>query len=392
MGKATRFACTSALAVVLAVAVAIGAPFFMNVLLTYMRYYGAECPEEAYEFTRTGIGMHRGLLSDAQREYVRTIMETQVPTSSWRYCGVDCSVLDTVAKSSRGQCKVLEFCENHPDICATLVQFLTQLGLPTHVNDAHFVPMFSSRNLNQTGDYSSLVKSVPSSLRPLVLSLMHSIGETYFERHTSDVCSSTPELCQGFPWHIDDEDLDPLVINRLYALIDKDEPRRANLRVVPRGALRQWSLHALLPEATAEEQVAGGGLARARFALYAACRSLLLGLYGMYQTLMGEMEADWWVTQLQYSLAGCTAVMEPGDVLLFSSDIYHQTQGTDADRLSLILSSCENCHLNLPKEATSKPRLHARQPAHVRFAYERMMGSLGAVAIYEWGHAWYYGR
>lgn len=125
-----------------------------------------------------------------------------------------------------------------------------------------------------------------------------------------------------------------MVINRFYALIDKVQPRRANLRIVPRGAYSQWTLEATL---TREFGVRSPWL-------LSTARAAFERLRAAYIRMMGETEAVWWIRQLRFSLAGCTAVMEPGDVLLFSSDIYHQTQGTEADRLTIILSSCENCH------------------------------------------------
>ena len=323
----------------------IAAPFIMPVMLTLFRYYGRECRVEDYEpFQQTGVAVVRQRLDEAKRTLLREVMETEVPADSRGYCGVDCSSLGEYAKFMRSHCKMpmADLARRAPHVIDNLKAWLGELGLPETVEDPHFVPMHSPSKLNATGLRGEAASSpllgwlltLAPRYAPLLLSIIHQTGDMYDHHTNSRICSETPELCQGFPWHIDDEELAPMVINRLYALIDKVQPRRANLRIVPRGAYSQWTLEATL---TREFGVRSPWL-------LSTARAAFERLRAAYIRMMGEAEAAWWIRQLRFSLAGCTAVMEPGDVLLFSSDIYHMTQGTEADRLTIILSSCENCH------------------------------------------------
>ena len=310
----------------------------MPLVLTLFRYYGRECSaNELSPFSATGLSLARGRLDDAQREALRTVLASEVPSAAQGYCGVDCSVLNQHAKQMRHRCKVsvTSLQEQAPAVVATLEGLLNELGLPAQIEDPHFVPIYSPAHLNASSPlppgFGWLRAFAPPEWVSVALSMAHQAHVMYDSRRNFRTCSEAPLLCQGFPWHIDDEDLAPRVVNRLYVLIDNNDSRRSNLRVVPRGALSRFALDAMLARAGWREWQR------------AAMRMALESSHSAYARVMGAGDADYFARQIRFSLAGCTAVMEPGDVLLFSSDIYHQTQGAESDRLTLIVSSCENC-------------------------------------------------
>ena len=137
-----------------------------------------------------------------------------------------------------------------------------------------------------------------------------------------------------------------------------------SLRVVPRGAFDRWTLEGALTHELGIRSPWAQSAARAGFEWLRAA----------YTRMMGAREAAWWIRQLRLSLAGCTAVMDPGDVLLFSSDIFHQTQGTEADRLTIILSSCENCHTAEGQGPKLKVTRRVRSPPNgLGEVYRRMV-------------------
>lgn len=166
------------------------------------------------------------------------------------------------------------------------------------------------------------------------LAFVHSFEVMHVERL---VCPTRPWLCQGFNrFHVDDTHLIPKLYNRLLLIIEKDGRggSSANLRVVPRGAMRRWR------ESAAE------ALRKRPAWQRTLLRTALRTVWAWHERLLRPLGASGAVsrsTQLAHALAGCTARTVAGDVLVMAWDVSHQTQGASSDRLLLVASSCANC-------------------------------------------------
>ena len=285
-------------------------------LLAWLQLYGEECTDDDLaNHTRTGLLMLRNVSSKPDVE----ALVHQANHDSNYFCGVNTHPLDDVSRAMRQRCKLAltDLCRTAPQTCETFGELNVSRpdGTSTRGMDfdsnATFVRMHATRG----------------RVAALALGLIHSFQFMPLER---SICPSRPWLCQGFHgWHLDDQDLLPKQYNRVLLMLEKSDVQHSNVRVLPRGALARTGARyeALLGALPRWQQVGLSWLLSAVWQAHAA----ILGDQGHF------------VVQIAHSLAGCTARFAVGDALIMAWDVRHQTQGSLADRLLLILSSCASC-------------------------------------------------
>ena len=289
----------------------------IQVVTVYLQFFGPECTAaDLNDHRRSGLLVLREAVATNELDALSRRINN-VSAEYHYFCGVNTHPLDDYSRRMRQRCKLSfdELCSLAPEACSVFSSL--DISRPGGAPVAQPIP-FSK-------DAVFVRMHAPSHpWKAVLLAFVHSIYVLDLERW---VCPTRPWLCQGFHgFHLDDEDLLPERYNRLLLMVAKAEARHSNLRVLPRGALA----------ATAR-----GAEARLR-AWPSPLRQLAAGVLQMAWAAH-MLFSDEHQMQLGYALAGCTARMSRGDVLVMAWDVRHQTQGTLIDRTMLILPSCATC-------------------------------------------------
>jgi len=105
------------------------------------------------------------------------------------------------------------------------------------------------------------------------------------------------------------------------------------VRVLPYGAVRKW-----LGEIEKWEADTRGRFSPST-AMWAVVKRGLRLLGTVANLYFGEKEAMYGAEQMLFSFAGCSVVLEPGDVLWLSADVITQRAGVSSSSLSLRLTT-----------------------------------------------------